>query len=81
MTPVSSGDSSPRITYTFSSSHYALWAEELARERKIPVEVGPPPPGSEDACGLALRIEEGRANDLEVSLHAEGIQFTRWDAA
>jgi hypothetical protein len=71
--------SSAHATFTFESSHHALWAEDLARERDIPIEVVPAPGLSEARCGLALRIEGTRASDLEAACQAEGIRFERWD--
>ncbi len=73
------GSSPSRITYTFSSSHHALWAEDLAREAEIPIEVGSPPSGSSDVCGIAIRIDSDRADDLELRLNEAEIAFTRWD--
>ena len=61
--------------YLFESGTHVLWAEEVARERGIPVEVVPAPPGFSDLCGLAIRTTVGHAAALEASLEEEGIVF------
>jgi hypothetical protein len=48
--------------FTFASTHHAIWAEELAREAGIPVEVVPAPPTARARCNLAL---ECLAEDVE----------------
>jgi hypothetical protein len=60
---------------TFETSHLALWAEDVARERGIAAELGPAPPESKAKCGLALRTPSDRALELEEALRAEGIEF------
>lgn len=75
MSPIT-GDG--KATYTFSTSHHAMWAEDLALEKGITAELGSPPSGAEDACGLALRIDSTRATELEATLRKEGIDFARW---
>lgn len=40
--------------FTFDTTHHALWAEEVAREAEIPVEVVPAPPAARARCNLAL---------------------------
>ncbi len=66
------------VTLTFETSNHALWAEELARERRIPVEVVPAPPQSEALCGLALLLPHARVEELEAACSDEGIRFRRW---
>jgi hypothetical protein len=61
--------------YLFESGTHVLWAEEVAKERGIPAEVVPAPPGFSDQCALAIRTSIGHAAALEVSLEEEGIEF------
>jgi len=66
------------VTLTFETSHHALWAEDLARERKIPAVVVPAPAESTSPCGLALMIPTTAAEELEKLCLKEGIRFMRW---
>lgn len=63
--------------YTFQTSHHAMWAEEVAREREIPIEVVAAPSTAEAKCGIALQTEADRASELEAALESEGIQYQR----
>ncbi len=62
-------------TFIFETSHLALWAEDVARERGIHAQLGPAPSAAEDKCGLALRTGDADATALEAALRAEGIEF------
>lgn len=62
-------------TFTFASTHHAMWAEDLAQERAIPAEVVPAPPGPGSICGMALRTTEDRAQELAEALDQEGIEY------
>jgi len=66
------------ITFTFASSHHALWAEDVAGELDILVEVGSAPSESNAKCGLALRVPGARVEELENAFRDEGIDFQRW---
>jgi len=61
--------------FTFDTSHHALWAEEVARERAIPAEVVPAPPESGSKCDLALRTRTLDAAALDSAFTEEGIVF------
>lgn len=61
--------------FTFDTSHHALWAEEVARERQVPAEVIPAPPESGSRCDLALRTLPGEAPGLRQAFVDEGILF------
>ncbi len=63
------------LLFTFETTHLALWAEDTARERSIPVDVVPAPPEARAKCGIALRTLPARAEDLASALHEEGIAF------
>lgn len=65
--------------FTFDTSHHALWAEDVAGERAVPVEVIPAPPESGSKCDLALRAFRRQADELESAFLDEGIEFKRWD--
>ncbi len=66
---------SPFSIFTFDTSHHALWAEEVARERQVPAEVIPAPPESGSKCDLALRTLPGEAPGLRQAFLDEGILF------
>ena len=68
-------EAAAELLFTFDTTHMALWAEDTARERSIPAEVVPAPPETKAKCGLALRTEAARADDLSAALHEEGISF------
>lgn len=59
--------------FVFDTTHHALWAEELARERGIPVEVIPVPPQAGAKCDLALRTLPALLQQLDSVLRAEGV--------
>ena len=63
--------------YVFPTTTHVFWAEEVALEKGIPVEVVPAPPGLKKVCGLAIRTLAGRAEELESLLEAEGIPFQK----
>jgi len=65
--------------FTFDTSHHALWAEEVAGEQSVAVEVIPAPPESGSRCDLALRVHQGTADALAAVFQTEGIEFCRWD--
>ena len=61
--------------FSFDTTHMALWAEEVARDRGIPAEVVPAPEEIEAKCGLALETLPDRAEDLRLALEEEGVVF------
>lgn len=61
--------------FTFETTHHAMWAEDVAREQAIPVEVVPAPPDGGAKCGAALRVASLRSNELAAALRSEGILF------
>ena len=60
---------------TFDTTHHALWAEELAQEAGIPVEVIPAPPAAMARCNLALAALEEDFPRLADELRAQGVPF------
>jgi hypothetical protein len=61
--------------FTFETTHLALWAEDTAHERGIPVDVVPAPPEAKAKCGIALRTPAARTDELAAALRDEGIAF------
>lgn len=61
--------------FLFESSTHVLWAEEVAQEEGIPVEVVPAPEDTRDRCGLSIRTFRERAGEMEGRLREEGIPY------
>jgi hypothetical protein len=59
----------------FDTTHHALWAEEVARDRGFVVEVIPAPEGTDAKCGMALEVLEESFGQLKDVLEGEGIPF------
>jgi hypothetical protein len=60
---------------TFDTTHHALWAEEVAQEAGIPVEVIPAPPAAKARCNLALAALPEDVERLADELRAQGVPF------
>lgn len=67
-----------RTVFTFQTTHHALWAEEVARERRIPAEVILAPPAARARCNLALETLAADVEALAAALDAQGIPHGRW---
>ena len=61
--------------FTFDTTHHALWAEEVAGDAGIPVEVIPAPPAAQARCSLALATLPEDVARLEDELRAAGVSF------
>ena len=61
--------------FTFDSTHMALWAEEIARDVGIAVEVVPTPPGTGALCDLALLTAAASREALAEALTAAGVSY------
>jgi hypothetical protein len=61
--------------FTFATTHHALWAEEVARERGIPAEVIPAPPAAQARCNLALETLPEWVERLSAALDGEGVEY------
>jgi hypothetical protein len=59
----------------FDTTHHALWAEEVARERGFVVEVVPAPEGVDAKCGMALEVLGETFDELQTVLTEEGVPF------
>jgi hypothetical protein len=62
----------------FDTTHHALWAEEVARDQGIAVEVVPAPEGVDAKCGMALEVTPASLEDLKGLLTKEGIPFREY---
>ncbi len=62
--------------FLFDTSHYAMWAEDVAAEAKVPADVVPAPPETDAKCGLALRVPGDRAEELRTAFDEEGIPYS-----
>lgn len=61
--------------FLFDTTHHAMWAEEVAVERQIPVEVVPAPREAEAKCGVAIRTVPDRIEEMEKLFQDEGIPY------
>ena len=52
-----------------------MWAEEVAREQGVAVEVVPAPEGVDAKCGMALEVLPESLDNLRSMLDKEGIPF------
>jgi hypothetical protein len=59
----------------FDTTHHAMWAEEVAREQGVAVEVVPAPEGVDAKCGMALEVLPESLENLQSMLDKEGIPF------
>ena len=59
----------------FDTTHHAMWAEEIAREQGVAVEVIPAPKGVDAKCGMALEVLPDSLENLQALLNKEGIPF------
>lgn len=60
---------------TFDTTHHALWAEEVAGETGIPVDVVPAPPAAHARCNLALDTPPSSLDRLIAALEGAGVPF------
>lgn len=62
--------------FTFDTTHHALWAEEVAGEAGIPVEVIPAPPAAMARCNLAIATLAEDVSRLAGELDACGVPYS-----
>lgn len=67
--------------FTFDTTHHALWAEEIARDAEIPVEVVPAPPAAQARCNLALQCLPEDVGRLAARLSESGVPYQLYVAA
>jgi hypothetical protein len=65
--------------FTFDTTHHALWAEEIAIENGVPVEVVPAPPAAGARCDLALETLASEVPRLRTLLEENGVEFGVWN--
>ena len=61
--------------FTFDTTHHALWAEEVAGDAGIAVEVIPAPPAARARCNLALAAHAEDVARLAGELSGQGVPF------
>lgn len=61
--------------FLFDTTNHAMWAEEVAVERRMPVEVVPAPREAEAKCGVAIRTLPERIEQMEKLFQDEGIPY------
>lgn len=62
----------------FDTTHHALWAEQIALERALGVQIIPAPAASMAKCDLALEVLEEDAQELLAALRGEGVEYTEY---
>ena len=70
-----------RRIFTFDTTHHALWAEEVARERGIPAEVIPAPPAAHARCNLAIETLPEDVGRLSDALEEAGVAFALYESS
>ena len=73
------GGAEPPPLFLFDTTHHALWAEDVARNRRVPAEVVPAPADAKAKCDLALQCPAACLTDLEAALLEEGVSFRRYE--
>jgi len=68
----------PNPVFTFHTTHHALWAEELAAEQRIPVEIIPAPPESGARCDLAIETLPEEVEALMLLLQQHGVEYATY---
>jgi len=68
-------DQPARPVFTFDTTHMALWAEEVAREARVPAESVPAPPETRAKCGLALETLDRFVPRLCELLSTAGVTY------
>lgn len=60
---------------TFDTTHHALWAEQIALDRGLGVQVVPAPPDSGAKCDLAIEVLPEDEAALLDALGSNGVVF------
>ena len=66
--------------FIFETTHHALWAEEVALEAAIAVEVVPAPAAARARCNLALQTLPEEIPALAETLDRSEVPFEIWTA-
>lgn len=67
-----------RLLLVFDTTHHALWAEQIARDGLLGVEVVPAPAASDAKCDLALEYLPEDEPALLEALQQAGVPFRAW---
>ena len=67
------------MTFTFDTTHHALWAEEVALAGGVLAEIVPAPPAAHARCNLALQTLADQGELLADLLGSEGVAFAIYD--
>jgi len=65
----------------FDSTNAVLWAEEVAEDAGVAVEVVPAPAASEAKCTVALLTATSSVPDLTGALEEAGVPFRVWSVS
>ncbi len=68
-------DNPASSVFTFDTTHHAMWAEDVALEHGIAVEVVPAPPEGDAKCGAALSVPPTQKDELAAALGSQGIPY------
>lgn len=69
---------SSTVVFTFDTTNAAVWAEDVARDRGLVVEVVPAPEEAQALCDLAIVTHESAAAAFAAALTEEGVGFRIW---
>lgn len=67
--------------FVFDTTHHALWAEQVARDRALAAQVVPAPAAARSKCGLALETLAEDADALATALAEAGVVFREFSGA
>jgi hypothetical protein len=65
----------------FDTTHHALWAEQVAVERRLGAQVIPAPADADAKCDLALEVLAEDADALAAALDEAGVTWRRYQSA
>lgn len=65
--------------FTFDTTHHALWAEEVANERRIATELVPAPSEANARCNLALITLDEEIGTLALALDEESVPYRLYE--
>jgi hypothetical protein len=67
--------------FTFDTTHHALWAEEVAKENRLAIEIVPAPAEANARCDIAIAALPEETARLAGVLSAAGIEFGMFSPA
>jgi len=60
---------------TFDTTHHALWAEEVAKDNRVPIDIVPAPADANARCDIAIATLPEEVERLAALLSLAGIEF------